>query len=254
MKQYTLFDSPEPHGPMDISVVIPAYNEQENLPILIPKVDAVLSALEGEHEIVVIDDRSTDNTRQVLRELAETYPRLKPLYFKTNCGQSSAFEAGFRHARGEVVVTMDADLQNDPEDIPTLLAKMNEADCVCGRRTNRRDSATKKIVSRVANAFRRRALGDPIRDTGCSLKAFRREAVERLKMYKGMHRFLSTLVVLEGYRIAEVPVRHHPRQYGTSKYNLFNRSIGPIMDLLAVMWMKRRTVRWELDEEPRADD
>jgi glycosyltransferase involved in cell wall biosynthesis len=222
------------------SVIVPAHNEQESLPRLLPELAEVMGALREPYEVIVVDDGSTDGTVEVLAELHRHMPALRCLRLNGNYGQSTAFEAGFRAAKGEILITMDADGQNPPAGIPILLEALNSFDAVCGRRRVRNDSWLRRTASRVANSVRRAVLKDGIHDTGCSLKAFRRECVERLKLYRGMHRFLPALVQMEGYRVTEVLVDHRPREAGKSHYGIWNRLLGPLVDLWAVRWMQRR--------------
>ncbi len=232
-----------------VSVVVPAYNEAENLPTLIGEIGAALDPAGIDYEILVVDDGSTDDTRRVLEGLRAENPRLRLICFECNCGQSAGLDAGFRAARAGVIVTLDADLQNDPADIPRLLDALGDHGAVVGWRANRKDPWTKKLTSRFANRIRRLATGDDTHDTGCSLKAFRREALERVKLFTGMHRFLATLVKMEGYTVTEVVVNHRPRRFGRSKYNILNRGIRPTLDLLAVMWMRRRRLGYRVRKE-----
>lgn len=234
---------------IELSLVIPVYNEVENLRPLAEAIRKVLDPLGRFYEVVFVDDGSSDGSGALLRELRRVDARLRVLRFDRNHGQTAAFDAGFKAARGAVVVTLDADLQNDPGDIPLLLDRIGEYDAVCGWRRERRDSWSKRIGSRLANAVRNRATGEEIHDTGCSLKAFRRECLEGLTLYKGMHRFLPTLVKMRGFRVVEVPVSHHPRRAGTSKYTNLGRLFGPLFDLWAVRWMQRRQLRYEVKEE-----
>ena len=169
--------------------------------------------------------------------------------FARNAGQSAAMDAGFKSARGEVVVTLDADLQNDPTDIPRLLRALEGLDAVVGVRRDRRDNLVRRVSSKIANYVRNRLSDETITDTGCSLKAFRTEAVRRLVLYDGMHRFLPTLLRMEGFRVEEVPVGHRPRRHGESKYGIGNRLLPSFMDLLAVRWMKRRKLRYEVKDD-----
>jgi len=229
----------------EISVVIPAYNEEENLPLLVPEIRHALDPLSRPYELIIVDDGSTDSTAEVLAQLAAADARLRPIYFDGNFGQSSAFDAGIRAARGSAVVLIDADLQNDPADIPKLLEKLDDFDAAVGWRKNRRDPWTKKLTSRFSNWVKNRATGDRIHDTGCSLKAFRAEAIRSVKLFDGMHRFLPTLLRLEGHTLTEVPVNHRPRRHGRSKYHLFNRAVRPTLDLLAVIWMRRRAFNYK---------
>jgi glycosyltransferase involved in cell wall biosynthesis len=235
-------------GPGLLSVVIPAYNEEPNVDACHRELREVLESLGHSFEIVFVDDGSTDGTFEVLAGLAERDPRLRIVRLRKNAGQTAALDAGFRASRGAVVVTMDADLQNDPRDIPALLAALEGHDAVCGWRVNRRDPWTKRVASRVANAVRARITGDEIHDTGCMLKAFRREALVRLRLYRGMHRFLPALLRLEGCRVVEVPVAHRPRRAGRSKYGNWGRLWTGLADLWAVRWMAKRRLHYEIRE------
>jgi len=190
-------------------------------------------------ELIFVDDGSTDNTAARIR----TEPHIRLLKFSKNSGQSAAMLAGIRAANAPLVVLMDGDLQNDPADIPRLLeAIQNGADLVCGYRRNRRDSLSKRITSRVANFIRSRFIGDGVRDTGCSLKAFRRECAEVLIPFNGMHRFIPALIKNAGYRITEISVNHRPRQHGKSKYGLSNRALRATIDMLGVKWLQSRKI------------
>ncbi len=231
---------------MKVSIVVPAYNEEENLPLLIPQIDGVMSGRDEDYEILVINDGSTDGTGRVLRELVGQFPALRVVEFAQNAGESAGWHAGFRLATGDVVVTMDADLQNDPEDIPVLLAGLENADCVSGVRQKRDDSFVRRISSRIANFVRNCFTHDHTTDVGCSLRAVRREFIADLPFFNHMHRFLTALVQLEGARCVEVPVRHHPRVHGQSKYGTWGRLCEGIVDLLAVRWMMKRWIRYEI--------
>ena len=233
----------------DISVVIPAYNEEASIKQCIFETAGVLSTLQRLFEIVVVDDGSRDATFQVLRDIRRELPQLRAVRFRQNRGQTAAMEAGFRAARGKIVVTVDADLQNDPADIPKLLDAMGEWDAVCGVRVKRQDSFVRLISSRIANWVRNTLSGESIRDTGCTLKAYRRDALMQLKLFEGMHRFLPTLLKLAGYRVTEMAVGHRPRLYGETKYNVGNRVFKSFRDLLAVRWMKRRWIHYDVEEE-----
>ena len=230
-----------------VSVVIPAYNEAENLPALLGELAPPLESLGTPYEIVLVDDGSTDGTRETLLGLQARYPALRVVRFRENAGQSAAFLAGFEAARGEVVVTLDADLQNNPADIPELVRQLESHDAVLGVRARRRDSFLRRASSRVANAVRRAATGDGLADVGCSLKAFRRECLLDLPRFNGVHRFFGTLVVWKGWRVVEVPVDHRPRRAGQAKYNLRNRAFRTLLDLLAMRWLRARMVRYEID-------
>jgi dolichol-phosphate mannosyltransferase len=232
-----------------LSVVIPAYNERTNVEACYRELVDVLERHGQSFEVLFVDDGSTDGTDATLRELAAKDPRVRVLRFRQNAGQTAALHAGFQSARGAVVVTMDADLQNDPHDIPKLLAALPGRDAVCGWRVDRRDPWTKRIASRVANRVRDRFTRDGVHDTGCTLKAFRREAVQRLHLYRGMHRFLPALLQMEGLRVTEVPVSHRPRRSGVSKYGNWGRLWAGLADLFAVRWMARRRLEYEIEED-----
>jgi len=229
--------------------VIPAYNERENLATLHSELTAVMHSLPGAYEILFVDDGSTDGSAGVLRQMRAEDPRVRVLTFARNAGQSAAMDAGFKDARGDVVVTLDADLQNDPADIPRLIEALEGWDAVVGVRRERQDNLVRRVSSRVANYVRNRLSDETITDTGCSLKAFRRAALSRLVLYDGMHRFLPTLLKMEGFRVREIPVGHRPRRHGDSKYGIGNRLLPSFMDLLAVRWMKRRKLRYEVKDD-----
>lgn len=232
-----------------ISVVLPIFNEEESLPVLLPRITAALTPLNRPYEIVCVDDGSTDGSLAFLKDAARKDPRIRIVHFKRNHGQTAAFDAGFHATQGEIVVTMDADLQNDPADIPLLIEKMGEFDVVCGWRHQRNDPWIKLFSSRIANGVRNWLSEETITDTGCSLKAFHRKDLLNLKLYNGMHRFLPTLLKMEGCRVTEVKVNHFPRQYGESKYGIGNRLFKGLYDLIAVRWMKKRQLRYKQDVE-----
>ena len=204
-----------------------------------------------DYEVLYVDDGSTDGSPAVLDGLQAADSRVRVVRLTRNQGQTSALAAGFRRVTGDVVVTLDSDLQNDPADIPRLLAALEGCDAVSGVRQKRRDTFVRRVSSRVANGVRRRALADGITDVGCSLKAYRAELVRDLPLFKGMHRFLPALVQLEGARVAEIPVNHRPRRYGEAKYGIGNRLFRALADLAAVMWMKRRWIDRRLEQESR---
>ncbi len=233
---------------IEISVVVPVYNEEENLPLLIPKLEEVLKALGRPYEMIFVDDGSSDGSRRILKEMVPRYPFLRILRFRENRGLSTALLAGMREARGEKIVTLDSDLQNDPADIPKLLEYLDRYDMATGWRQKREDSWLKRISSKIANAVRNRLSGENIQDSACTLRAFRRECIKEIPSFNGMHRFLSTLVKMGGYRIVEVPVFHHPRKFGKSKYHIRNRMVRAFIDLLAVRWMKQRTIHYDIEE------
>lgn len=226
-----------------ISLIIPVYNEEENLRDLYLEITRSLCGLTCEWEMVLVDDGSSDASLSVIRDLAAADPRVRYIAFAGNCGQSAAFAAGFRFADGDAVVTLDADLQNDPADIPSMLEVYEQgADMVIGWRARRRDSFVKRCASRFANWVRNRVSRETVRDTGCSLKVMRTEMVRSIPMFTGMHRFLPTLMKLEGAKVAEVPVNHRPRSRGVSKYGIWDRAWASAFDLLAVRWMQKRHI------------
>jgi len=233
----------------NLSVVVPVFNEEESLPTLIPKLVEVLKTLPFFYEMIFVDDGSSDGSRRILKEMASSqYPSLRVIGFKENRGLSTALVAGMREARGEKIVTLDSDLQNDPKDIPILLEYLDRYDMATGWRREREDRWLKKISSKIANGVRNRLSGENIQDSACTLRAFKRECIQGIPVFNGMHRFLSTLVKMEGYRIVEVPVSHHPRKFGKSKYNIRNRMVRSFTDLLVVRWMKRRAIRYDIEE------
>jgi len=227
-----------------LSVVVPLFNEEENIPILQTEIERALEGLD--YELILVDDASTDATATCVRR----GERVRLLRFAKNEGQSAAMLAGIQTARGDCIVLLDGDLQNDPADIPRLLAEIERgADLVCGYRARRADSLSKKITSRVANFVRSRFVGDGVRDTGCTLKAMRRECAAALVPFKGVHRFIPALVKNAGYTLAEIPVNHRPRQYGVSKYGLGNRALRATMDMFGVRWLQSRRLGYTLREE-----
>lgn len=232
-----------------LSVVIPIFDEERNLRPLCEELRSELDRLARPYEVILVDDGSTDSGPAVLREIARKWDALRVLRFRSRSGQTAALDAGFRACRGEVVVTMDGDLQNDPADIPRLLERLPEYDAVAGWRGVRRDGWWKRVSSRIANSVRNRISGDRIRDTGCSLKAYRKRCLETLPMFDGMHRFLPTLIRMDGYRVGEIRVNHRPRTRGRSKYNARNRMFRSFRDLLAVRWMRNRKLRYEILED-----
>lgn len=225
-----------------ISFVIPVFNEVDNIRPLFLEVDAVGRQLGGEFEIIFVDDGSTDGSLAILNERAAESPRVRIIAFQVNRGQSAALAAGFQAARGEVIITLDADLQNDPADIPRMLSWYGTYDMITGWRHRRRDTLAKRVGSRIGNYVRNRLTGEQIHDTGCSLKIMRADMVKRIKMYRGLHRFLPTLMRLEGARVVEVQVNHRPRVHGVSKYTNGRRALEGFYDVLAVRWMCKRSI------------
>ena len=227
----------------NVSVVVPLYNEEENVSILQRELTGALTGLD--YEIILVDDGSRDET--VSRIVPD--PRIRVLRFEKNSGQSAAIFAGLQAVRGEIAVLIDGDLQNDPADIPRLLAEIPRgADLVCGYRAQRKDTMVKRITSRVANFVRSRFTRDGVRDTGCTLKAMRRECIGALVPFKGMHRFIPALVKDAGYRLVEIPVNHRPRRFGQSKYGLGNRAFRATIDMFGVRWLLSRRLKYKVRE------
>lgn len=226
-----------------VSVIVPVYNEQENVPILQAELRAALKAID--HELIFVDDGSTDHTV----ERIEAAPNLRMIRFEKNAGQSAAMYAGLQAARGAILVLIDGDLQNDPADIPKLLGEISGgADLVCGYRALRRDTRVKRLTSRIANTVRSRYTKDGVRDTGCTLKAMRRECVSALVPFKGMHRFIPALIKNAGYRLVEIPVNHRPRRFGQTKYGLGNRAVRATADMFGVRWLLSRRLSYKIRE------
>ena len=229
---------------MDVSVVVPVLNEEESLPHLYQRLTAALAESGYSYEIILVDDGSTDRSFDIMRGLQVQDEHLQVVRFRRNYGQTAAFAAGFDRAQGEVVITIDADLQNDPADIPLLMAKMGEGyDVVSGWRVNRQDRfLDRRLPSLVANALIRWATGVHIHDYGCSLKAYRTEVLADVRLYGEMHRFIPALAHAAGARVTEVPVSHHPRRFGKAKYGL-SRTLKVFLDILAVRFLMSYSTR-----------
>ena len=224
-----------------VSVVVPVFNEEENMSILQTELQDALAGLD--YEIVFVDDGSTDRSAQRI----ETAPNVLILQFEKNTGQSAALYAGIRAARGQTLVMIDSDLQNDPADIPRLLEEISRgADLVCGYRAKRKDTITKRLTSRIANFVRSRFTKDHVRDTGCTLKAMRRECVSALVPFKGMHRFIPALIKGAGYRLVEIPVNHRPRRFGQTKYGFGSRALRATIDMFGVRWLLSRRLNYKI--------
>jgi len=236
---------------IDLSVVIPVYNEEDNLPELWTELRSVLEPMLLSFEVVLVDDGSRDRSAELIRGFREADPRVRLVRLKANAGETAATDAGLKAARGRWVVTMDADLQNDPHDIPTLLSHLDRWDAVTGWRVNRGDgdSLIRRMSSRVANRARNWISDETIQDSGCTFRAFRRECLRGLVLYRGFHRFIPTLLKMRGYRVLEVPVKNRPRRFGQSKYGVMNRVFVATADLLVVRWMKNRFLRYEVAED-----
>jgi glycosyltransferase involved in cell wall biosynthesis len=224
---------------MDISVIVPVFNELENLTPLILEIEAALDPTGKSYEIIAIDDGSDDGSTEALKKLAGEHERLRAVFFRKNSGQAAAFDAGFRNASGDIVVTMDADLQNDPKDIPALIEKLETGfDLVTGWRKDRKDGALlRKIPSRIANRMIRRMTGTKVHDLGCSLKVYRKHVTDEMRLYGEMHRFISVLAAGQGAKIGEMVVNHRARRAGVSKYGI-RRTIKVLLDLMTVSFLR----------------
>ncbi|MBI2528606.1 MAG: glycosyltransferase family 2 protein [Candidatus Rokubacteria bacterium] len=240
----------------ELSIVVPVYNEEDNLPLLWPELREVMAGTDLRYEVVFVDDGSQDRSAEIVRDFREQDPRVRLVRLKANAGETAATDAGLRTARGRWVVVMDADLQNDPHDIPAMLGHLEHWDAVTGWRVNRGagDSLVRRLSSRIANRVRNALSDETIQDSGCTFRAFRRECLADLVLYKGFHRFIPTLLKMRGFRVLEIPVNHRPRRFGQSKYGIGNRAFRAFYDLLVVRWMKDRLLRYEVAEDLAGDD
>jgi dolichol-phosphate mannosyltransferase len=238
-----------------LSICVPVYDEAENLPLLHEAIARTCDdpAIKIDFELILVDDGSKDGSWQAIEALAAKDSRVRGVKFKFNCGETAASDAGLRAASGTYVMTMDADLQNDPKDIPAFLAALaTGVDCVCGTRVATRahgDSFVKVASSRIANAVRNKLSNETISDAGCTYRAFKRECVDKLKLYRGLHRFIPTLLKMEGFTVTEIPVTNNPRLHGESKYGVWNRLFKSFRDLLAIRWMKSRILGYKIDQQ-----
>jgi dolichol-phosphate mannosyltransferase len=235
-----------------ISVVVPCYNEQDNLVPLVTTLTDVLAPLKISYEIVITDDCSQDDSWNVLKKLAAENPHVCAQRLEKNSGQSAALWAGIKAAKGRYLATLDADMQNDPRDLPKFLEAMKNADCVCGSRLAKRregDTFVRQVSSRIANGVRNWITRETVTDSGCCYRMFKRECAANLKFFKGMHRFLPTLFKIDGFTITEIPVNHQTRLSGESKYGVWNRLFASSYDLFAVRWMQKRMFRFKVREQ-----
>jgi dolichol-phosphate mannosyltransferase len=236
----------------EISFVIPCFNEEGNLHELIKAIRAAVEPLNLSYEVVITDDCSRDKSWEILKEFAAADIRIRPQRLTFNSGESAAQWAGMKSARGKYIVTLDADLQNDPKDLPKLLEGLKQYDCVCGTRVARRgegDTFVKVVSSRIANWVRNKLSGENISDAGCCYRAFKRECIQDLKFFKGMHRFMPTLFRMEGFTVTEIPISNNPRFAGQSNYGVWDRLFASFYDLLAVRWMKKRMFKFKVAEK-----
>ncbi|MCY2961596.1 MAG: glycosyltransferase family 2 protein [Planctomycetota bacterium] len=234
-------------GTLELSLIAPVYDEEENVERLHARVVEIFGERAG-WELILVDDGSRDRSPELIRALSRRDPRVTGVFFARNCGQTAATAAGIQVARGKLVATMDADLQNDPADLPAMIELAARHDAVVGWRKKRRDTYLRRISSRIANGIRNWISKDSIRDTGCSLKVFRAEAIQALPLFEGMHRFLPTLLRYHGYDVVEHGVGHHPRTAGISKYGVWNRVFRATKDLIAVRWMRARLLKLPIRE------
>jgi len=237
-------ESPQP----ELSVVVPVYNEIGGLEALVTRIRDALDDADLAWELVLVDDGSTDGSGAAMDAIAASDRRIRVLHFESNCGQTAGLDAGFRHARGRHIGLLDADLQTFPEELPKLLDTLRheQVDAVVGIRAERQDTGWKRFSSRFANGVRNRLTREDIVDTGCPIKVFRADAIRSVKLFTGMHRFLPTLLRMEGFTVHQVPVRHAPRVTGTSKYGTLDRAFSGLRDALAVRWMQDRAMRWKI--------
>lgn len=225
----------------EISVILPIYNEEGNIEKMVEEIVAALEPLQRSFEILCVDDASQDKSVEKMKEVQAREKRIVIRRHKRNFGQSAAQATGFRHAQGSILVTLDADGQNNPADIPNLLALLGEYDCVCGIRRKRQDSWAKKKASKIGNGVRNWLTGDKIQDSGCTLRAFYKESLREIPIFNGMHRFLPTLLRTKGKRVTETLVDHRPRTWGKSKYGIKDRAWRGLLDCLAIRWWTKRS-------------
>lgn len=234
----------------DFSLVVPVYNEKDNIIPLFVRVDSMARANALSYELIFVDDGSTDGSREVINKLEEDNGHVKKIFFTKNNGQSAAVAAGIKKASRKAIVTIDADLQNDPDDIPAFLKELDRFDVVCGYRAKRRDNIVRRLSSRIANRVRSFFTKDNLKDIGCALRAYRSDCgVKDICFFNGIHRFVPAILLFKGCSITEIPTKHHPRIHGVSKYNLFNRLFKVIYDLFGVQWMKSRWIDYKIEQE-----
>ncbi len=233
-----------------LSLVIPVYHEEENLEQLYSEITEAMKAITDDYEVVVTDDASRDQSWEILSSIAARDLHWRIQRFKENCGETAASAAGMKAARGEIIITLDADLQNDPRDIPKFLEALKTADCVCGSRVHERaDNWLRQISSSIANGVRNKLSDESINDAGCTYRAFKRQCLSEIKFFRGAHRFLPTLFRMEGWKVVEIPITPKERFAGQSKYGVWNRLFKSFVDLLAVRWMKSRQLRYHVAEK-----
>lgn len=231
---------------IELSIVAPIYNEEENISLLYESIISTMLNKIEHFEIILVNDGSTDNSSHILNQLTLQDPHVHTIHFNKNYGQTSAIWAGMKHATGKYIALIDADLQTDPGDIFKLLPYLANYDFINGKRVNRQDTLTKKISSKIGNNIRNVITNDTIQDTGCPLKLFKREIIPTLYLFDGMHRFLPTLVKINGFRVIEIPISHKERVYGKSKYGILNRAFVGLIDTFVIGWIKKRQLKYEI--------
>jgi glycosyltransferase involved in cell wall biosynthesis len=236
---------------IEISVVVTCYNEKDNIKPLVKELTEVLKPLSRSYEIIYVDDGSTDDTPDVIRGLFGEYPELRLLCHETNYGQSAGLLSAFDNLRGDIIVTLDADLQNDPHDIPRLLEELKTGDLVIGIRKKRKDTFIRRLSTKIANSVRDFFLKDGIKDAGCAMRAYKKSVLKQLIPFKGLHRFLPTICIIHGFKVKQIPVNHRPRLHGVAKYGVWNRIFVGIHDMLAIHWYRKRHIpiekKWKMD-------
>lgn len=234
-----------------LSVVVPIKNERDNIESLVKEIVEVLTPTAWEYEIIYVDDGSTDDSFSVIQRLKEKVPQLRGIQLDRNYGQSTAFLAGINLALGELIATLDGDLQSDPRDIPPMVEELvkKNLDLVAGYRPKRHDTWFRRLQSRIANSIRNKITGDEVKDSGCSVRLFRRQCFADIVKFKGMHRFMTTLFRMAGYEVEEYPVNHRPRKFGKPKYGMLNRVFKATTDLFAVRWLQKNYLRYKIKNE-----
>lgn len=227
----------------ELSIVLPCFDEAGNVEKLVREIVAVVEPLGRSFEVIVVDDKSRDDTAAVAQRLCASIPELRVVRHSVNCGQSASLVTGFEQARGPLLITLDGDGQNDPISIPALLAALGDADCVCGVRKKRQDSLGKRLASKIGNGFRKLVTRDPTTDAGCNFRVIRKDAVAELPVFNGLHRWMPALLRYQGFSVVECEVKHRSRTSGVSKYSNLERGIRGLFDCVAMLWFRRRSVR-----------
>jgi glycosyltransferase involved in cell wall biosynthesis len=233
---------------MKLSVIIPIYNEEGNIEPLSKELIFELDRLNLDYEIIFVNDGSTDKSPSILNKVSQRYPVIETIHLDKNYGQTTALVAGLKAAEGEIIVTMDGDIQNDPRDIPKLLQKLGEFDLVCGWRYRRYDPLRIKFASKIAYFIRNILTHDNIKDIGCGFKAYKRDCIDKLKLFERLHRFIPVLAMMEGFKVTEVQINHRPRKYGKSKYRILRQALTGLIDLLAVVWMQKQYIKYRINK------